>query len=540
MKKVCAFSAFYPLVIIMLILFSGCKAEKHSEYIRAATYFSDQWPMTLWNGEMKKLDADLQQIKSDGFNAIVLLVPWKEFQPSIDPILYNQYAIKKLDEVIEAAKANSLSIFLRLGYVWDFVNDEKEWAAQRFIDIINNSKMFDAWLDFSKLIYTNCSKHENYKGAFITWEDFWPVLDLCYHTDPSIRRTLAKDVGFQDWVEEMYGIDKYNEIYGTLFLSSEEVLLPNKNEISMNSMYEFYDDLLNRVLAETQKVCPNLSMEVRIEKDRVNESEGNTIYRYSHESTYQCGESDFVSLMYRIPIGFKYDGRELTSQEALAKTEEVLRNFTAELEGKTVFIDQFLFFDNTPGHGDAPYLDSELNTYLENVDNILSKYSMGFAVWTYQDYKANMLYNSQFAIGNDGWIVKGSPDFREYEKADVCVLKEGDALAQIIPLYRNAFDSDTYNLELDIVECSNDIQLEISMGAETIVLNKDDIYPGKTSFQFDKNESFDLSIEVQKGSIIIDDMWFYGYIQEGRIYNQNGEQQDCIESLRVLNSKLSE
>ncbi len=534
----------FVLIPVFVFLFvGGLVLYNHmlhkGTYVKAATYFSDQWPLSFWNGEMKELDRDFKQIKADGFNAIVLLIPWKEFQPSTDPIQYNDYAIEKYKTVMQAADDNQLTVYLRLGYVWDFYNDENEIANQRFVYIMGLKDIYAAWLDYSKTIYDISTEYDSFGGAFITWEDFWPILDQCYNTDPIVRCAIADDVGYQEWVVDKYGLEKYNETYGTEFLKKEDIMLPHKNEATMYAMFEFYDDRLMYILSETQKVFPNLSMEVRIEKDSIKDQDGNLLSRYTHDGTFSCANSDYVSLMYRIPMGFKYEGQELTCEEAVSKTGEILGEFYEEISGKPVFIDQFLFYDNTPGHESAPYLDSDLNAYLESISDVLQKYTMGYAVWAYKDYRANMIFNSQFAMGNTGWEMYGNPDFGIVNDSYACTINAGDNVTQKIPLYRNAFDNNTYCFEFDVLFCDPNTKILVSMGSETKELDRQSIIEGKNIIIFNKNDSFDISIEVKSGSIIIDDTWLYGYIQNGKIYNQFGEELDCIESIRHLNRLLS-
>ena len=51
-------------------------------YIRAATYTSDAWVSNFWNTESDHMEEELAQIAADGFNTIILVIPWREFQPS--------------------------------------------------------------------------------------------------------------------------------------------------------------------------------------------------------------------------------------------------------------------------------------------------------------------------------------------------------------------------------------------------------------------------------------------------------------------------
>ena len=55
----------------------------------------------------------------------------------------------------------------------------------------------------------------------------------------------------------------------------------------MKVFYEFYDDFLNRILEESQKVFPDLSMEVRLDMDPIYGMD-ETMYGFSHESTFSC------------------------------------------------------------------------------------------------------------------------------------------------------------------------------------------------------------------------------------------------------------
>ena len=45
-------------------------------YIKAFTYFGDAWPLNYWNSNLNHADADFKEAKADGFNAVILVVPW--------------------------------------------------------------------------------------------------------------------------------------------------------------------------------------------------------------------------------------------------------------------------------------------------------------------------------------------------------------------------------------------------------------------------------------------------------------------------------
>ena len=83
--------------------------------IKAAHYFGlsrygrrHQSPHTV---ELDRVDGELAQIAADGFNGIVLLVPWGEVQPRLTPHpSYSDTALSRLDALVASAKARGLEV----------------------------------------------------------------------------------------------------------------------------------------------------------------------------------------------------------------------------------------------------------------------------------------------------------------------------------------------------------------------------------------------------------------------------------------------
>ena len=123
-------------VVALSLTVSGIRSEAAPSYLKAATYVSDAWVSNFWNSESDHMDEELAQIAADGFNSIVLVVPWREFQPGVLPVSYNRYAFQKLDKVMNAANAHGLMVELRVGYVWDYYNDDV--TTGRFRDLLKD------------------------------------------------------------------------------------------------------------------------------------------------------------------------------------------------------------------------------------------------------------------------------------------------------------------------------------------------------------------------------------------------------------------
>lgn len=508
-------------------------------YVKSATYFSDEWPINFWNSEMDDMEKELRQIKEDGFDSIILVIPWKEFQISTSPIEYSEYAFENLNFVMEAASKEGLDVYTRIGYTWDYYNDLNENITERFLDILRNQTVHDAWLDYAEKLYNELRAYDNFENGFLTWEDFWGCLAVCDNLDESARVEYARSLGYQEWVEKNYSLEEYNAQYMLDFNAYAEIPVPLRSEPAMEAMYNFYDNYLNELLSETQDVFPNISMEVRLDADLVTNVEGDSEY-YSHTATYSCEDSDFTATMYSIPMGFENKGERVSAEEALKKTEYILGNLVSLNGGKPVYVEQFLFMDNTPQFSyNAQIKENEIGQYLESVSTVLGKYTGGYGIWTYRDYRNNMLYNSQFGLEDRGWELSGTPEFCEDEETNsaVCHLNEGSSISQDIPEVRNHFDSSNYTISFDITKCEEESEIEICFGGESRRIRIKET--GTYEITFNKNSAFDFKIEVLSGDVYVDNLCLYSFVQEGHLYNEKNEELEFISCIRILNEELS-
>lgn len=72
---------FTAIAVAVSVSLSGIRSEAAPSYLKAATYVSDAWVSNFWNSESAHMDEELAQIAADGFNSIVLVVPWRNFSP---------------------------------------------------------------------------------------------------------------------------------------------------------------------------------------------------------------------------------------------------------------------------------------------------------------------------------------------------------------------------------------------------------------------------------------------------------------------------
>lgn len=504
-------------------------------YLKSATYYSDDWVVNFWNSESSRMDEELAQIAADGFNSIILVVPWREFQPETSPCTYNDYAWDKLDRVMEAAGAQGLGVMLRVGYTWDYCGSES--PVLRFRSLIYDKQIRQAWLDYAGRLYEKASSHENFCGGFMTWEDFWNFTDdSAAFGNGYMSRKAAQEYGLTAYASEHYSLEELEELYGHELESYEDIYFPDKDSQARSLFYRFYDDFLNDLLAETQTVFPDLSMEVRLDADPVKHRDG-SMEGFMHSATYPCGNASYVSTMYSVPMGFANAYERVEAADALAKAPLFFNRVRAYSGGKPLYVDQFLFTDNTAGfEHNAQLRDDQKALYLDGMADVLRSMTMGYGIWTYRDYGDNKLYNAQFALGEEGWSCTGASRIEEKEGSSMAVLSSGGSISQNVETRITGTMGEDTHVSFRLLYEGNP-SITVQAGGQSRVLKAE----GKDQVEltFQDCEPGQLMIRCQgSGTVWIDDVKLYTYVTEGELYEQDGTPGSCIEALRRMNQKL--
>jgi len=509
-------------------------------YVKSATYFADEWPVNFWNSDTDTLHSDMKKIRSDGFDSIILVVPWREFQPTIDPVSYNEYAFNKLKMIMQVAAAEQLGVYLRIGYTWDFFNDSDDAIEKRFINVFWDEVTQNAWKQYVSELYNCVKKHDNFKGAFLTWEDF-PLMGIVYG-DEDLRKQYAEKLGYRIWLKDNCSLQDYNSKFFTNHKTYDDIFIPKSTEPSVKEYYRFSDHLQMSLLEQTQNIFPNISMEVRLDEDLIVYPDKKEEW-FRHTQTYPCGKADYTAVMYGIPMGFVNNGEKVTAEQALKKTGEILYKLKTQNEGKPIYVEQFLFADNTPGFShNAQVKENELSLYLQNVDDVLRLCSAGYGIWTYKNYRVNLIYNPGFYLSQQGWEGIGSPEYKRIADNGVCVLKAGSGLKQILPASRMYhFADETYIsscvFSMDVVDCHEKSSVAVTVGSVTKVV--DFSAATRVEIQFPKQDNMDVQIKAVTGEFCIDNVRLFSYVQNGNLYDEFGHELKHAEDIRILNRKLS-
>lgn len=140
----------------------------------------------------------------------------------------------------------------------------------------------------------------------MTWEDFWNYVEDAGNLGAGANsRIAAKNCGYQAWLKKHYSLKQVNEYYQPkeVFTSYDNIYIPARKDYAFKLFYDFYDDFLNDLLEDTQKVFPGLSMEVRLDVDPVSAQDGNGETGASLMVTFQGCNAEYTSLMYSVSMG---------------------------------------------------------------------------------------------------------------------------------------------------------------------------------------------------------------------------------------------
>ena len=505
------------------------------EYLKAVTYASDAWVINFWNTESDHMEEELAQIAADGFNSIILVIPWREFQPGTNPVSYNNYAFQKLDVIMRAAEQQGLWVELRVSYTWDYYEEEE--SRLRFRRLLGDDRLRQAWLDYVRKIYDTVSAYPNYHGGFITWEDFWNYMEDAtgFGTGrDSIEE--ARRIGLQDYLQKYYTLEELNQYYRPLrsFSSFQEVYMPSKQSPAYKLLFEYYDEYLIQLLQEAQQVFPNLSMEVRLDVDPVNGLAGEAVGAH-HFRTFPCGDADYTSLMYSVSMGQVNKGEKITAAQALAAADAQLNVVKVHNGNKPIFIDQLLYMDSTEEfHYNAQILEEERNTFITSLPEILNKYTNGYAVWSYWNYTNNPVYNSQFALGDRGWTVSRGKVV-EREGSNQMKLESNGSLSQKIGARIDGKKTHPNHVRF-VADSDEAATLYVELGRVT----KEVQINGRKQYDlnFGQLDYTEVTFRTNKASVCLDNIEVYNFIQDGQLHDIDGNELSSISAIRTLNQLL--
>ena len=529
------FAASGPLSGIFSAGAAG-QAYAAERIIKAVTYMGSEWTVNFWDSELNTLEQDFRQIRKDGFNTVIIAVPWRQFQPDLNAGDLNPEAYLRLRRIMAAGEETGLKVMLRLGYTWDKFDRVRD-VSDRYRRLRTDPKARERWLSYAKSVYGTVSSFGSFGGGFLTWEDFWGFMKETETAGNRMGRAAVSS-GYRDWLKENIPAEEIVLYYGgeAEKATGSDAVFPGSESPARRFVYAWNDAWMNSLLEDTQEVFPGLSMEVRLDIDPVP-----NLYGYqdgcTHNVTFPSGKAAYTCCMYSAAMGYPA-GTVISAGQGVDKAWEILGDLRRDA-GKPVFIDQFLFVDNTPEFShNAKLREDEITDYINGMAPVIREAGKGYAVWTYRDYADNVICNGQFAQGRKGWRLYGGDIVTEDGNA-MLYLEKGDAAEQSLAHQFTVLpDEDHVDLRAEPVSSAGGALLEISTGNAVKQVRVDQA--GLFRVSMGKSNSAELMIRCLEGNVRIDDVKVYSFVTEGGIYHMDGTPGPYLDAVRTLNRLLQE
>jgi hypothetical protein len=380
----------------------------NNPFFTAAHYFGRCSMGNFWNTfETHRVRSDFAEIAADGFNTIILILPWAHFQPKYHPVEYDQDILNRFQFLMDEARRVGFRLMLRLGYLWE--NSKARVSTyQRYRLLFYDTKILDAWNDFVKKIESIVGEDAKDVIFFLSWEDpYWPVLRIPQAMPLEKRISYGRDIGLIDFLKRRFTYSLLKKIYRVNASSYDELPVPTIEESLFAEFALFFDrEYIEKWILMTRAVLTHeLWYEHRVDPDDVKSQQSpNSI----EHSTYKPGIACDV-IYYHPKIGVA-DNTKMNTVMAANHLRRTLSGFRQNnFHRLPVFLDQFNFKIDNPKHPEISILKDEyVVDFLELCEPIFRLYLIGYGIWGYRDWRNDKVFNGAFELGLVGWSSQGA------------------------------------------------------------------------------------------------------------------------------------
>ncbi len=540
----------FVLLMIMSMVLISCKPNdtdvnsspsKQSAYIKSAHYFSSAWPKTFWQEfEQADVKGEIAQIKNDGFNTVVLTVPWRGFEIGFEnPTTTSNSALyERLKFVIQTIVDQQMKFVLRVGFPHDYTPNTGTSGMQQCVGIYTDPHMQKHWLDYLHKVKNAVNKFQSASaGVLISWEDFWCPHFVFPNLSAEERLEKAQLMKYGEWLKSK-NPSLVKVLLGQNDVNYQQIKIPQPNDESYVFYIEFIDQMLDeKVLQPTQSVFDNAALEIRVDKDPVKQDDefiwvGHDLYldEPNHRGSYWA------------PFwGAANQGELLTAEQALKNFKYFLKYITDDGRSINHVIEQFNFTDNTPYFPNNANIEpDQLGEFLISAAPLLKKYSVGAGVWTYRDYVDNAIFNGAFEFGMDGWEPQGEVAVKTINEDRWMTLNSNASISQTFRPGERFMLVSSYEEVTFCLETKQAGNLEIRVNDE--LLSSWSLDAGENCTQLPAQslitaEPITFSIKSQN-SIQIDGLKLFGFTQHLGLYDADGSEGVNLATYRKLNDLL--
>jgi hypothetical protein len=512
-----------------------------TEYLRAVHYFGRTQPMSFWDAAaFSEAPGHLAQIRRDGFNTVILVVPWRGFQRTLVPPTYDEFNLSRLRQILLMVQAAGLKFILRVSYPWNSDPDSVGDYDERILGLFTRPEVRKSWLGYLREIRRIGEAFAGFQFAFFSWEDLPSLRELMGHRTDAERLALADATGFRRYLANRFTLPEISRLFERQFASLSEVYIPRPDCEAYRQFNNFVNQSFGDLLAHGRSAWPRLALQIRVDHDQV-KLDGKNVWIENDMRLTDFG----MRVTYFFPFMYTLcQGETLPAAEVLKNLERMLRRVTDDGRNTRHFLDQFVFHDESPAFPSwSKVRESEMQEYLTGAAQLMKRYSRGFALWNYFDYRANHFYNSAFLRGLQGWTVRGDVSVKPGDEPSCATLAPGAAITQRMAPQMVGNSTALYQamrFAATIVDARSAGRLRLATNGVTEA--EIDIANGTTGPvevdvppELHRGGMVEVMIEnVGTAPITITDLSLWGFVYRSRIYDEHGKPGPYLEAVRAM------
>jgi hypothetical protein len=395
---------------------TGCRRKAPARFhwespdfrVKGTYYFQPRAAINnFWSSfDPEECAADFTRLRDDGFNSIILFVPWGTFQPTVNPITYDERSFSDLDHILGLAETSGLKVILRMG-THDHIPHDANGGNWLAATVLSNDREWAGYRDLFREVAKRTQHHSNVLFFFWTFED------AGYSPDTWLHKYPDNATAFRTWLRKR-PLSDWNALWNEENASYEAVIPPNQNKDPLNpaklrSFLEFSDELLVRRLPDACAAA----------------KEGNPHVLVSFQPRPEINWEHDYALQYDLPLCYSFvttwfapyqsylfgdKNTNLNGKRTATYVPRHLHRTENLSHGLPVFVDQFIFrhFGGAAGEGSLQS-DQEQVDFISGALPGLLESSLGYSLWNAQDYYLSLLANGLFRGGLEHWEVPSQP-----------------------------------------------------------------------------------------------------------------------------------
>jgi hypothetical protein len=397
------------------------------KHIAAAHYFGDHSPISFWcDQRMERVPEQMARLRDDGFNCIILVLPWPLFQSTIHDSTLSPWYVARLKFVLSEVERLDLHVILRLGFVHQPVWETYDKLLERPFGVFLNEATRTGFVRMCTQLIHEASRSSGYIGAFFSWEELWSVMEIMPKQTESRRLELAHDTEFHEFLPSRFTIDELNALYRTTHADFKQFPLPEWLSEAMPAMVAFFDFRMRDVLDRIRAQCDTMTIEIRI--DAMPVLRGDQGYDWHFHDVHRDA-TPFRAVYWGPFFGSRNEGEALSAEQAMGTLRYTLANVDAE-QRRDVFLEQFNFVDNHLIYSpkNARINPAEMPEFFALAATFIRDHCAGYGIWATRDYRENWIGNACFQLGAQAWATNEGARFDDTR----CYLQPGGYIEQSI------------------------------------------------------------------------------------------------------------